>query len=351
MNVVFIDWSNPRPYQLSSINGGGIGGTEASIIRIAEEIDALVVQHNRTINEGRYRRFDDILSPTHVVTLRRACVAVESSRRYPKARHFLWMHDLATPRNKIGRELIANSSELSSIGTKIICVSKFHRDQVRKTLEGTQFAASQIASIYNSVPKIDIDRSKPRDPNKLIFFSAPYKGLGHAVRVFRVLRTRCPKLSLFVANPGYGPDHRMGFDGVVGLGALPHREVLQHVSTSLCAFLPNFSVPETFGLVLAESNSVGTPVLTHPLGAAPEILGNLDQIIPVPWAQAYTHKALETVFGETPRLPALLSIGGFYNGYLEKILKWRSGDLPVVRFNPEFSLESVSSCWLALLNS
>jgi glycosyltransferase involved in cell wall biosynthesis len=115
-------------------------------------------------------------------------------------------------------------------------------------------------------------------------------------------------------------------------------------------FLPNFSVPETFGLVLAESNSVGTPVLAHPIGAAPEVLGNTEQLVPVPWVQAYINKALNETFGESTRVPAFLSMLGFYNSYLEKILKWRSGDLPHVRANPNFSLDVVASEWLKLLS-
>jgi glycosyltransferase involved in cell wall biosynthesis len=330
------------------IDRGGIGGTEASIIRIAERIDAVVLQRNRTSNEGRYRRFDEPLNPTHVVTLRRASAAVEAWRRYPKARHFLWMHDLAT--NEIGIELISNSDELWSSGTKIVCVSEFHRGQVRKTLEKTRFPADHVLSIYNPVPAIDIDVNQPRDRNKLIFFSAPYKGLRHAVRVIRIARVKYPELRLMVANPGYSPERHIGVEGVVNLGSLPHREVLQHVSTSLCAFLPNFSVPETFGLVLAESNSVGTPVLAHPIGAAPEVLGNTEQLVPVPWVQAYINKALNETFGESTRVPVFLSMLGFYNSYLEKILKWRSGDLPHVRANPKFSLDVVASEWLKLLS-
>jgi len=77
---------------------------------------------------------------------------------------------------------------------------------------------------------------------------------------------------------------------------------------------------ETFGLVLAESNAVGTPVLTHPLGAAPEVLGTAEQLI------------------DTTDVEAVI----------QRIMAWRDGQRPVVKANPAFYLSNVANEWLKL---
>ena len=43
-------------------------------------------------------------------------------------------------------------------------------------------------------------------------------------------------------------------------------------------FYPAYRVPETFGLVFGESHAVGTPVLAHHFGAAPELLSPAEVI-------------------------------------------------------------------------
>ncbi len=54
---------------------------------------------------------------------------------------------------------------------------------------------------------------------------------------------------------------------------------MQHIRESLCVFYPQTQRCETFGLVYAESNAVGTPVLAHDFGAAREVLSSPDQLI------------------------------------------------------------------------
>jgi glycosyltransferase involved in cell wall biosynthesis len=111
------------------------------------------------------------------------------------------------------------------------------------------------------------------DKNKLVFFSSPHKGLKHALPLFKNLRTHWNKdFKLYVANPGYLVEDWGQHEGVINLGPLSHQEALKHVRESLCVFYPNFIFPETFGLVIAEANAVGVPVLTHPRGAIPEVI-------------------------------------------------------------------------------
>ncbi len=47
MSVLFFDPRCPEPYTAPTFGQSGLGGTEATTIRVAEALDAVVVQHNR----------------------------------------------------------------------------------------------------------------------------------------------------------------------------------------------------------------------------------------------------------------------------------------------------------------
>src|SRR5579884_2370802 len=52
--VLFYDPGCPAPYSRRTLETAALGGTEATVVRIAEALDADVMQHNRTEADGRY---------------------------------------------------------------------------------------------------------------------------------------------------------------------------------------------------------------------------------------------------------------------------------------------------------
>ena len=52
MHMLFIDPVTPKPYSTETLRNQPLGGTEATVVRVAEYLDAIVVQHNRTENAG-----------------------------------------------------------------------------------------------------------------------------------------------------------------------------------------------------------------------------------------------------------------------------------------------------------
>ena len=121
---------------------------------------------------------------------------------------------------------------------------------------------------------------------------------------------------------------------------------------ALCTFHPNFLIPETFGLVYAESHALGTPVLTHDFGAAAEVVGDPRQLLPVKRA----YRGYEGAVGGLPprwrRLPARLAARlGLFDAYVERVREWRSGARPVVGPDPRFALDTVTAQWRELLGA
>jgi glycosyltransferase involved in cell wall biosynthesis len=109
--------------------------------------------------------------------------------------------------------------------------------------------------------------------------------------------------------------------GLRVLGRLPQQEMLKHVRSSLCVFYPQSVHPETFGLIFAEANAVGTPVLAHDFGSAGEVLGGGEQLVDATDAAAVA----------------------------DKVAAWRDGGRPQVRAQPQFRASAVVAEWRRLL--
>jgi len=353
-HVLFYDSACPIPYsqEMLLVPGSKIGGAEATIVRVAEGLSdryrISVGQHNRTTHEqypGRNLAWltkeeatDSSLDVDAVVVQRRVGDLPLMKRHHPRARLFVWSHDWFTPRPPgFSRVSLAWRLKVETrfflyahYGAVGVAVSRTHMDNIRESLlearaMGSRRNRVRLDYVYNPIPD-DLDVSPDTrgfDPNKLMFFSAPWKGLDIVLETFRTVRQQLPELKLHVATPGYAPVAGSDFsspENVIFLGSLSHEAVLREVRTALCVFYPAYSVPESFGLVFAESNAVGTPVLAHPFGAAPELL-----------------------------TPEQLVDGRDVNAIVERLRAWRSGARPVVRAKKEYRLSNVIRDWERVL--
>lgn len=323
--VLFIDEVCPFPYDANTIAERACGGTESSVIRVAEGLAATglfsvyVEQHNSEYPRryGAMYCAPGICSdPDYVISLRSPETLRRAKERFPKARrHYAWNHDLMAPAT--AREFVSQSDFTA------IAVSNFHKTQIQQALYPQGYTGQfPVKVIYNPIDDSLAPDETPVDPNKLVFFSSPHKGLEYALEVFKNLRSFNPRFNLFVANPGYLSDASCSSDGVHILGSLRHSDALSHVRGALCVFYPNYIFPETFGLVFAEANSVGTPVLTHPIGSAREVLFHPSETMDC--------RNVRTV--------------------IDRVLAWHSGNRPKVKANPKFRLSNVIASWRKLLN-
>ena len=334
MRILFVDANCPKPYDERTLAREGLGGTEATLVRVARELstrhEVSVAQRGR---EGcyvspdgvRYTDFDTKRpvrdEPQRVVLINSHKLLKRVRNHYPNAKRYLWMH--CFPGN--------NKKHLSRWATRygytLLGVSKTHRDMLRTFLKSYQDNLQvetpprlpPIGYVYNPIDE-DIEhlRLNTYDRNTLVYFSSPHKGLEQILGHFKVLRERCPALELHIANPGYIRLNEKGLPaGVRVLGSMPQREVLRHVRGALCVFNPQSSFAETFGLVFAEANALGTPVLAHDIGAAREILGGSQQLVDASDSDAVA----------------------------AKILSWRDGARPQVSANPKFKVSAVAKAW------
>jgi glycosyltransferase involved in cell wall biosynthesis len=348
--TLFFDPTCKQPYDSRTLLQEAMGGTEATVTRVADALDALVVQHNRTETYGRYRVPEKTPGIGSVVINRDSRALARVHELYPNARVFLWLHDQFRPGSKRAGWLSSTADLMRELGVTIVCVSDTQRHGVEAALRTMRIGNLQTQTIYNPIDDALAPDGSGIDPTKLVFFSSPNKGLKFTLDAFRAMRRQMPDLRLVVGNPGYKVRKSVLIEGVEYLGPQPQARMLAEVRTALCTFFPNFVIPETFGLVFAESNAVGTPVLTHDCGAAVEVLGDRSQILPVTAGDRMYETLLHNVSPGWRATPARLAESlGMFDVYAERIRAWRNGGRPNVGPDPRFRLATVAQQWRALL--
>lgn len=349
--ILFFDPVCGRPYDTETLRSQAMGGTEATVVRVADALGALVVQHNRTSASGRYLPPRRDAAITHVIVNRDSRALPVARELYPNARFYLWLHDRLRPGSTRARRLAADVTTLRALGVSVICVSDTQRHAVEAALSWMGVADRISAcTVYNPVDEELQPDGSPIDDRKLVFLSSPNKGLRFTLDAFRAVRRAMPDMRLVIGNPGYKAATLTSLTGVEYLGPQPQQRIHAEVRTALCTFFPNFVIPETFGLVFAESRALGTPVLAHDCGAALEVLADPAQVLPVTAAV----RAYERLLGGWPvgwrGLPArMAAAAGLFDVYIERIRAWRAGARPITGPDPRFRLSAVTRRWHEVL--
>jgi glycosyltransferase involved in cell wall biosynthesis len=351
-NTIFFDYCCPRPYSLDSIKSDAIGGTESTALFISEALNAPLVQHNRMFAEGNCLPMEQFEGVKNLVVLRDVAKLYELSRSYPNANLFLWCHDLLYLGSDRANKLIAGLRLFENPIT-IVAVSDYHNQQIVETLEAHSLQAHKVHRIYNPLSPILVsfrnETETKKQKNKLVFFSSPHKGLENALSAFRYLKKKDPSLTLYLANPGYQEGEHKYVEGVCNLGKLSPTKVYEHVQSAELVFYPNFVYPETFGIVFIEANFLGTPVLTHPIGSAKEVLNKHNILMEVP----YILKIIQSIEYRSPVLAKVIRRAIpdalIYGPYARAITNYRNTKPSEMQISEQLLIRNVAKQWKVLL--
>lgn len=337
LKILFVHPDNSKPYSPRSLVEGPLGGTEATVIRVSEglakrghtvavsqgcretiEISENNVLYLPSVLEGE---MTDDMQFDHVILIDVEKLLPRLSRAFPFARRYLWMHCFPGKRRR--KRL---HEKIQSTNTLLIAVSETHKNVLLENMMSFPSPKTPgrknlpVTAMYNPIDDTLVKDSTPVDKNKLVFFSSPHKGLWMVIDAFKEAKKRQPDLTLHIADPGYMKGYQADEllpEGVHRLGSLPHHEVIQHVRSAFCLFYPQSFFEETFGLVFAEANAVGTPVIAHPHGAASEILKNPVQLVD-------SNNKIDVV---------------------NRLLTWKIQGRPKVNLHPDFRLKNVLLSW------
>lgn len=318
-----------------------MGGTELTAARVAETLashhDIVVLQHCRDTavcspggvryEPGGHWRTVAATRDFDVVVIINSPKLLALWHRHAASgtRLILWRHNFMGTTHKATGRLLAEAD------AQMICVSHHHRRHTLAVLGIAEAsdAAARIEAIYNPVVTAPLN-GEPVPPSavdmdQLLFASSPHKGMDQVLDNFTKLRERIPQLSLLVCNPGYLERAVPSRDGVHYTGKLRPAQVHAYMRRSLCLFNAQSTFAETFGLVFAESHSMGTPVV------AQRGLGAVDEVVGAGYGQALDVDDTRAVY--------------------DVIMRWRGGLRPQLAMNPAFALETIKAEWLTLLDS
>jgi len=204
-SVLFYDPVCRQPYDTRTLRTQAMGGSEATLTRVADALEAFVIQHNRAEDWGRYRQPQRISGITSVIVNRDSRALPLVRQRYPDARAYLWLHDQLNPGSRRARWLAGTAEVLREMAVTAVCVSDSQRAaRGHAARHRRRRAGARAHDLQPGGRRADADGT-PVDERKLIFFSSPNKGLNFTLDAFSALKKRMPDLRLVVAIPATSP--------------------------------------------------------------------------------------------------------------------------------------------------
>lgn len=175
------------------------------------------------------------------------------------------------------RHFVKNRNHLINEGARFIAVSNF----IHKKLIDRGYPAEKIITHYIGV---DCDVLKP-DPtisreNVILFVGrlVENKGCEYLIKAFKKISNNNPDTRLVIIGEGPQKSHletlTKGLNQVEFLGKKPHEDVIQWMKKARIFCVPSIEIDsgasEGFGIVFAEANALGTPVVSFRTGGIPE---------------------------------------------------------------------------------
>ncbi len=317
IDILFIDAACSKQYNYNSLEEDTIGGTESSTIRLAEGFGskglkvAIANRFNSSIEESPNQvQYIPIYMANKIHSKNtifiRACGVWEN---FPESKKFLWLHDASKLDHNNMSTWVPNIIKHQVQG---VAVSDWHIQNILSIAPGMP-----LKRIYSPVDEFCYRKPSAYDHNQLVWLSSPHKGLKQALETFKKLRQKDPNFKLAVFNPGYYHEDMNLPENVVVLPEMSKKVLRSVVSKSLCIFYPTY-FEETFGLVAAESNALGTPVASYKIAALAESSSG-------PFAESEDQ-------------------------LINQVLEWKAGKRPVVTGQERFRFETIYQDWLKVLD-
>ncbi|TYC52503.1 glycosyltransferase family 4 protein [Rhodobacterales bacterium] len=208
-SVVFVDPLCPRPYTPSTLAAARLGGTEATLLKVAaalaRDCPVRICQKSRQekASEGGIdylplaEASGTAVDARAVIVINSWKVALSLRKVWPETPISVWLHVIPGRHNRKMGHLLAEAD----VG--LVCVSQTQARSLRETFTAFGGAVPEISVIFNPIDDDLRPNETERDPNLLLFASAPHKGLGEVLELFELVQARLPDLRLEVADPGY----------------------------------------------------------------------------------------------------------------------------------------------------
>ena len=310
------------PIHASSLEERPLGGTETALIRVAEVLAAkghqifVVTSHS---NPQPYNsQGGAIYLPPQLLGQCGefdAFVAVQFWKPLldliPAKRFYFWTGD--------GKEQYSNlgigDPRVAKRVSKMFAVSAWHRHTL---CQASRFPEEKCIVVSNGIhpPYFgdEVLSKTPRHPRRLIYTSAPYRGLELAAQYYVILKKQIPDLefhifsglSIYDRGQSYSGPHAEAFEalkkrlqyleGVKLYGNVRQQELAQEYCKSRVLLYPNI-IDETCCITALEAQAGGCVVVASGNSALPESVGNGGVVIAgEPGSEPYSRSLLENLY-------------------------------------------------------
>ncbi|CAM5790909.1 MULTISPECIES: glycosyltransferase family 4 protein [Brevibacillus] len=258
------DWND------NDLENKGVGGSQSTLIRMTRELAKRheVTVFNSTTKEGRYngvtyRNYQTYRSDQFWdVFVSYRCALPSSGVNAACKLH--WCIDPGD--NTVEKDL--------PFIDKVITISPFHTKMMSNIFH---IDKSKIYEARLGIQTEDYWDCLPKTKNKLIFCSAPDRGLRHVPQIFSLIKKKIPDVSLVITMDyslwGFKPETEpyrelfKGMEGVTYLGKVSQQQLVHEQKTSMIHIYPCDGPYEMFCLASMECQAAGTPTIATNQGA------------------------------------------------------------------------------------
>jgi len=229
----------------------------------------------------------------------------------PSRKLFFWTGDGPEQFSNLG----IGDPRLAGRITKMFTVSTWHNESLTQK---SGFPIAKTTVVGNGVHPPFFDESLKtrirRNPKRLIYTSAPYRGLELAAKYFQALKKQIPDLefhifsglSIYDREEAYQGAHQFNFEklktflqqmpGVVLHGNVVQKQLAEEYAKSRVLLYPN-TVNETCCITALEAQAAGCVVVASANSALPESVGNGGAVIQGEvGSESYSKSLLEIVY-------------------------------------------------------
>lgn len=258
------DWND------SDLETKGVGGSQLALIRITRE---LAKRHEVTVfnstslegvyNEVKYRHYSSL----NIGEQWDVFISFRCALPHQEVKALCKIHWCIDPGdNSVEKDM--------PYIDKIITISPFHSKMMKNIFHIDKDL------IYEARLGIEADEYKemlPKVTNKLIFCSAPERGLQHVPPIYSLIKQQLPDASLVITMDyslwGFAPgieqyrDLFSGMRDVNYLGKISREQLIREQKTSMLHLYPCDGPYEMFCLASMECQAAGTPTVATSQGA------------------------------------------------------------------------------------
>jgi glycosyltransferase involved in cell wall biosynthesis len=258
------DWND------SDLETKGVGGSQSALIRITREFAKRhdVTIFNSTSSENiyngvKYRHYSTVNPNEHWDVF----ISYRCSIPYPGLNAACKVHWCIDP----GDNTVEKDFPYID---KIITISPFHTRMMSNIFH---LDKNKLYEARLGIPADEYKTLPPKIKNKLIYCSAPERGLEHVPAIYALIKREIPDASLVITmdyslwgfEPGIEKYRQLfkGLDGVEYRGKISRQQLIEEQKTSVLHIYPCDGPYEMFCLASMECQAAGTPTVATRQGA------------------------------------------------------------------------------------